>query len=281
MINSFQERLFYRVVGMLGLLALVVTALPQAVASQITCEYKVDIASSERLVNALALPTDDEDIDRLESIRKSESCDDSYHRKQVRNRPAILVQNIGCGGPESDLVSFTMTIKKADYVFGTGDNTSLGTFDGYVKRSAYMKPEVQITGSSVSSDGKMLTVDFAGLSVGKSAIFRIDLDMEYSDQAPYPDFREVLFDEDEDGNSTANTGVTMATFLSGGLLLTTPETRLGDLEKGSGSVNNNCCTIDPVVSGGGGGSVAVPEPASLLLLLTGLVGTSLLGRTKR
>jgi len=53
MINSFQERLFYRVVGMLGLLALVVTALPQAVASQITCEYKVDIASSERLVNAL------------------------------------------------------------------------------------------------------------------------------------------------------------------------------------------------------------------------------------
>lgn len=280
MICSFQARLFTRFFCMLGAMALVITALPHAVAGPIQGVYAVAIASSERLLNVGDVYGFDSD--EYKEIQMEESCDNPHYRAFARNLPAVLIQN--AEGSDGDLTSFTMRIKLDAYMYGTGDP---GGFDAYIKHSAYADPGVDITGSTLSSDGQSVTVNFDGFTAGKSVIFRVDLDVNpdpiYDDLFPFPDFRTVLFDADEDGKPTEHTGVTMATFSSGDMSSTTPETPLianpnFDMEWEGGNTRPYHA-IDPVIPGGGGGGV--PEPTSLLLLLTGLVSTSMLRRTKR
>jgi hypothetical protein len=280
MINSIRTRFFYRTIGLLGALVLAIAALPHAMAGTIQGSYEVAIASSERLLNAL----DVHGIDSLEyqEIQLEESCDNPHYRVRARNKPAVLIQNRDSS--EGALSSFTMTINLAAYLFGAGGDGGDG-FDGYIKRSAYADPGVDIIGSSVSPDGQRVTVNFDGLTAGKSVIFRVDIDVDsnpiYADLFPFPDFRSVLFDMDDEGDPTEHTGTTTATFSADGMSSTTSESPLVgkfDMEW-EGENTRPYHVVDPIIPGGGGGGI--PEPSSLLLMLTGLVSSSMLRRTKR
>ncbi len=282
MISSIQARLFSRVLSVLGVLALASMTLPHAVAGPIQGAYEIAIASSERLLNAGDLYGFDST--EYDGIQMEESCDNPHYRVRARNKPAVLIQN--AESSEGDLTSFTMRINLDAYIYCTGDSAMDG-FNAYIKRSAYADPGVDITGSSLSADGQLITVNFAGLSAGKSVLFRVDLDVNpdpiYGDLFPFPDFRTVLFDADEDGKPTGFTGLTSATFSLGESSSTTPETPLfanPDFDfEWEGENTRPYHAIDPVITGGGGGGV--PEPTSLLLLLTGLVGVSMSRRTQR
>jgi len=245
--------------------------------------YLVSIASSDRLLDA----QDKYGVgsDEYNQIQTEESCDNPHYRVRARNKPAVLIQNDSSS--EGSLTSFMMTINEAAYVFGAGGDSPLDGFDAYIKRSAYADPGVDILGSSVSTDGQTVTVNFDGLTAGKSVIFRVDLDInpnpQFSGLFPFPDFRSVLFSMDNEGKPTDTTGVTAATFSSGDMSSTTSKSTLfGKFDmQFEGENTRPYHAIDPVIPGGGGGEVGIPEPASLLLMLAGLMCTPLRRRTQR
>lgn len=264
---------YYRLACTTGAIVVALAMLPhKAVAGFVAGSYRVDIASSERLLNALGTPEEAE-------VQHQVSCDNPHYRVRARNKPAIKITNdVGSGG---DLTGFTLRINQAAYLFGEGD-TALDGFDQFIKRSAYTDPGVDITGSSLSGDGRTVTVNFSGLSAGKSAIFRVDLDTNDVNLFPFPDFRNVLFGADS-GGGPGTPAVTTATFTAGGMSTTSPETALdpilGQMSFFEGSVRPYNAS-DPVIPSGGGGTT-IPEPTSVVLLLTGALGAAALRRKRR
>ena len=145
--------------------------------------FSLSIAPSTRVLSALGTPD-------FYDVLYDESCDNPLVRIYRRNKPALLLENDPTSG--SPITSFTLEIKNpGPYLFGTGDFPA-DNFTNYIKNSIYTDPGVDITGSSVSGGGKLLTVNFSGLTAGKKAIFCIDIDTSDANAYQFPDYRGVL-----------------------------------------------------------------------------------------
>jgi PEP-CTERM motif-containing protein len=257
--------------------ALAVTNLPaKAVASSLSSSYTINFAESTRLLNALGTPNE-------QIVQKEESCDNPHARVRARNRPGVKISNSETS--VGNLSSFTIEIKKTAYLFGTGDSPLDGFYDQYIRTSPYSDEGVDITGSSVSEDGRELTINFDGLAAGKSVIFRVDLDTNDDSIFPFPDFRNVLFGNSDGSGMRATTS---ATFLSEAGSAITPKTlltKISELDQKQivyweGNVRPYS-VIDPVIPQGGGGTTEIPEPTSAMLLLAGVVGAFAVWRKRQ
>lgn len=272
MINRIQIHFFYRISCVLIALSLTIAVLPQAKAQLLdNSTYAVAIASSERLLDAM----DEYGIgsEEYRQVQEEESCDSPFYRILARNIPAILIQNIS--NTEADfLTSFTIAINVDDNFFGENGDKPNSNFADYIKRSVYTSPGVEITDSYVDIASQELTLEFNGFSPDESVIFRVDLDTDDPEAFEFPDFRSVLFEADEQGNPTDNTGETWATFSKSSDTIPTPliHNPNFNMEWEEGNTRPYHA-IDPVVPGIGHGGV--PEPTSLLLMLIGLAGTTM------
>lgn len=170
------------------LAAIVVLALGAGVhrssAAILGSQYSLSIAPSERVLAAIGTA-------EFEQVLLEESCDNPHLRVRARNKPSVMITN--GDDATAPIESFTLQINEGPYMFGDGDAAS-DDFTGFIRESIfYMDPDVSITGSSISADGTALTIDFSGLTAGKSVVFSVDLDANDSDMFPFPDYRTVLF----------------------------------------------------------------------------------------
>jgi hypothetical protein len=145
--------------------------------------YELQISPYARVLDAVGTP-------QFMDVLWEESCDNPHLRVRARNKPAFMLINDATS--TAPITSFTLTINAGDYLFGTGDFVT-DNFSNFIKDTIYTDVGVSITGSSVSPDGKQLTVDFSGLDAGKKAIFMVDFDAADMGMFPFPDYRNILF----------------------------------------------------------------------------------------
>ncbi|RIK80779.1 MAG: hypothetical protein DCC67_08910 [Planctomycetota bacterium] len=202
-------------------------------------------------------------------VWKEEACDNPHLRVRNRNKPALmLTNNMDSVAP---ITSFTLTINEGPYVFGAGD-FAIDGFTDLVKNTMYSDAGVTIIGSSLSDDGKTLTVNFDGLDQGKKAIFCVDIDPD-GDGFPYPDYRNVLFGAPvASGGATTDPASYAVTFTGPG---SAPNTNrlVGDFDVMTAPPTYQNATIrpyiqmDPIEITTVGGQI--PEPAGAMLALVG------------
>jgi hypothetical protein len=138
--------------------------------------------------------------------------DNPHIRVRARNKPALMVINNDIT-QDAVISSFSITINEGPYFFGTGDFVT-DNFMGFIQNTIHTDPGVTVTGSSLSPDGQTLTVNFDGLTVGKKAIFNVDLDTSDMSLFPYPDYRVVLCGATDQFGTPNMTGTIAATFTS-------------------------------------------------------------------
>jgi hypothetical protein len=201
-----------------------------------------------------------------------ESCDNPHLRVRARNKPAIMLTNNDDSA--APITSFTLSIDASQpYLFGTGDIVS-DNFTNFIKDTIYTDAGVSITGSSLSPDGKTLTVNFDGLTAGKKAIFNVDFDAEDMDMFPYPDYRMVLMGAPYPGESETTPGSYAATFTNSASPVPNSQTLSADFEQMTETPSYHDLVIRPygvmdkveVIPGG----AEVPEPNTLMLAIGGL-----------
>lgn len=172
-----QQLAWSAVVGILALSA-------EASAAILGAQYSLSIAPSERVLAAIGTA-------EFDQVLHEESCDNPHLRVRARNKPSLMLTN--GDDATAPIESFTIQINEGPYLFGDGDAAS-DNFTGFIRESVfYMDPDVSIRGSSISDDGTALTIDFSGLTAGKSVVFSVDLDANDPDMFPFPDYRTVLF----------------------------------------------------------------------------------------
>jgi hypothetical protein len=201
-----------------------------------------------------------------------ESCDNPHLRVRARNKPAIMLTNNADSA--APITSFTLSIDASQpYLFGLGDVVS-DNFTNYIKNTTYTDAGVSITGSSVSPDGRTLTVNFDGLTAGKKAIFNVDFDAEDMDMFPFPDYRMVLLGAPFQGENPTTPGSYGATFTNSASPVPNTQTLSADFEQMEETPSYHDLVIRPygamdkveIIPGG----AQVPEPSSLMLVAGGL-----------
>jgi MYXO-CTERM domain-containing protein len=159
------------------------------------------------------------------------------------------------------------------YLFGTGDIVA-DSFTNYIRNTVYTDPGVTITGSSVSGDGRLLTVNFDGLTAGKKAIFNVDLDAADPGMFPFPDYRMVLLGAPQPGENPTPPGAFSATFTNSASPLPNTQTLSGEFEQMTETPTYHDLVIRPynvmdkveIITTGG----EIPEPTGIVLALSGL-----------
>ncbi|QDT74777.1 hypothetical protein [Lacipirellula limnantheis] len=201
-----------------------------------------------------------------------ESCDNPHLRVRARNKPALMLTNNADSA--APITSFTLSIDASQpYLFGTGDLVS-DNFTNLIKDTIYTDSGVSITGSSLSPDGKTLTVNFDGLTAGKKAIFNVDLDAEDPGMFPFPDYRMVLLGAPYPGENPTDPGSYSATFTNAASPVPNAQTLTGEFEQMTETPTYHDMVIRPygvmdkleIITGGG----EIPEPNSFVLAIGGL-----------
>jgi hypothetical protein len=201
-----------------------------------------------------------------------ESCDNPHLRVRARNKPAIMLTNNADSA--APITSFTLSIDASQpYLFGMGDLVS-DNFTNFVHQSMYTDAGVTITGSSVSPDGKTLTVNFDGLTAGKKAIFNVDFDAQDPGMFPFPDYRMVLLGAPYPGENPTAPGSYGATFTNAASPVPNSQTLTADFDQMTQTPTYHDLVIRPysamdkleIIPGG----AQIPEPSSMLMALAGL-----------
>jgi hypothetical protein len=201
-----------------------------------------------------------------------ESCDNPHLRVRARNKPAIMLTNNADSA--APITSFTLSIDASQpYLFGMGDVVS-DNFTNFIKDTIYTDAGVTITGSSISPDGRTLTVNFDGLTAGKKAIFNVDFDAEDMDMFPFPDYRMALLGAPYPGENPTTPGTYGATFTNAASPVPNSQTLSNEFEQMTETPTYHDLVIRPygvmdkveVIPGGG----QIPEPNSLVLALGGV-----------
>ena len=130
------------------------------------------------------------------------------------------------------------------------------------------------TGSSVSPDGKTLTVNFDGLTAGKKAIFNVDFDAQDPGMFPFPDYRMVLLGAPYQGESPTTPATYGATFTNAASPVPNSRTLNAEFDQMTETPAWHDMVIRPysvmdkveVIPGG----AEIPEPSSLILAVGGL-----------
>jgi hypothetical protein len=205
---------FSKFAKLTGALALVVSCLSSSAAfAAINGDYNVMLGESPRYLEAIVkYQRDLITASELYVIKYEESCKNPSIRLWDRNRPAFLVQNTSADGELNDVSSFTIDLTQAGFEFGTGDTPADG-FNGQIALpNVKTDPGVTITSASyVAGDTTKVQVNFTGLTQGKFALFRLDLDPIPMVNYLYPDYRAVILGAN--GNSPA---LVSATFKEAG-----------------------------------------------------------------
>jgi hypothetical protein len=172
-------------VATLAALALLATLASQQASADIPTPvgYELQISPYARVLDAVGTP-------EFMDVLWEESCDNPHLRVRARNKPALMLINDATS--TAPITSFTLTINEGDYLFGTGDFVT-DNFSNFIKDTIYTDVGVSITGSSISPNGKVLTVNFDGLDAGKKVIFNVDFDAQNMAMFPFPDYRNILF----------------------------------------------------------------------------------------
>ncbi len=201
-----------------------------------------------------------------------ESCDNPHLRVRARNKPAIMLTNNADSA--APITSFTLSVDASQpYLFGMGDVVS-DNFTNYIKNTLYTDAGVTIIGSSISADGRTLTVNFDGLTAGKKAVFNVDFDAANADMFPFPDYRMALLGAPYPGESPTTPGTYSATFTNAASPAPNSQTLTGSFDQMTETPAYHDLVIRPysvmdkleIITGGG----QVPEPNSLVLAFGGL-----------
>lgn len=257
----------YQSVGMLALATALVVGMHAGEARAVVptpTGFTLQVSPYARVLNAIGTP-------QFMDILWEESCDNPHLRVRARNKPAVMLTNNGDSA--APITSFTMSIDVSQpFLFGAGDIVA-DAFTNYIKNTIYSSAGVTITGSSISPDGRSLTVNFDGLTAGKKAIFNVDLDAADPGMFPFPDYRMVLLGAPQPGENPTTPGSFGATFtnntsLPNSQMLTGQFTQMTDTPTYHDLVIRPYGVMDKVEIITEGGQV--PEPSGIALALSGL-----------
>jgi hypothetical protein len=277
--------------GALGLaaLALAFVANPREAAAVVPqpTGFQLDISPSARILDALDRKRNSDDMTAQEfyDIVYDESCDNPHLRIRARNKPAIMITNfdgtiLGNAASVAPITSFSLKINDPGaYIFGNGDNGD--SFTDFIKKTSYVDAGVSITGSSLSADKKTLTVNFDGLTAGKSVVFNIDLDTTDPNNFMYPDYRMILCGSVDDPTPTPATAT--ATFVNSASPAPNSVTRTVEFAQLNAPVQYVEEDIRPYhdMDKMEYREMSIPEPSAGLLSLAGVVAVVLRSRSRK
>ena len=255
-------------VGILALAAALVVGLSAEEARAVVPSptgFTLQISPYARVLNAIGTP-------QFMDILWEESCDNPHLRVRARNKPAVMLTNNGDSA--APITSFTMSIDVSQpFLFGAGDIVA-DAFTNYIKNTIYTSAGVSITGSSISPDGRSLTVNFDGLTAGKKAIFNVDLDAADPGMFPFPDYRMVLLGAPQPGENPTTPATFGATFTNSASPLPNSQTLSGQFTQMTDTPTYHDLVIRPygvmdkveIITEGG----QIPEPSGIALALSGL-----------
>lgn len=226
--------------------------------------FTLQISPYARVLDAIGTP-------QFMDVLWEESCDNPHLRVRARNKPAVMLTNNDDSA--APITSFTLSIDVSQpFLFGTGDAVG-DNFTNYIKNTFYTDAGVTITGSSISPDGRSLTVNFDGLTAGKKAIFNVDLDAADPGMFPFPDYRMVLLGAPQPGENPTTPGTFSATFTND-TPLPNSQTLSGQFTQMTETPTYHDMVIRPygvmdkveIITEGG----QIPEPSGIALALSGL-----------
>jgi hypothetical protein len=239
-------------------------------------DYNVMLGESPRYLEAIVKhQRGDITASELYVIKYEESCKNPSIRLWDRNRPAFLIQNTSAVGEANSVSSFTIDLTQAGFEFGVGDTAPDGFNGNIALPNIRTEAGVTITGANyVAGDTTKVQVNFTGLTQGKFAIFRLDIDPVPMVNYLYPDYRAVILGAN--GNSP---GLVSATFSEAGQpdASTAFTTFIGGIQGNIGSglleVYHNQSRTDMFDMDG-----TVPEPSSFALLAIAGMGLASIRR---
>jgi hypothetical protein len=276
--NASRSTEFYsKFARIAGALALMAGCLGSSSAfAVINGDYNVMLGESPRYLEAIIKHQRGEiTASELYVIKYEESCKNPSIRLWDRNRPAFLIHNTSAVGEANSVSSFTIDLTQAGFEFGVGDTPPDGFNGDIALPNIRTEAGVTITGANyVAGDTTKVQVNFTGLTQGKFAIFRLDLDPVPMVNYLYPDYRAVILGAN--GNSPA---LVSATFSEAGQPdASTPFTAFiggiqGNIGSGLLEVYLNQSRTDMFDLDG-----TIPEPSSFALLAIAGMGLTSIRR---
>lgn len=238
----------------------------QAVFAQ-TASFRIG-ENADVVKAAIDLERNDITQEEFDTIMMQATCQNPYARLQDRNRPFLAV--INTSNNADDITSVEINMEEAGFEFGTGDMAGDG-FDGFLSMlSSASDAGVQLTSSSYGADNSELVLNFAGLSPGQAAIFRVDID-EPGGVFMFPDYREAFQGANAGFGRDGDLALLTANFDSGAssnaLFPSVGRLQTAGLVEGYHSQ-----TMTPPAQS------MVPEPTSVCLIMAGFSCLGLLRR---
>lgn len=262
-----------------------------AQAGFVSGSFKIDIGESERLLGAMLKEERGEISEtQFHAIEDEEMCKNPGLRMIDRNRPTLLLQNTSDPNTVNELSQFTIDLQEFGFEFGNGDFDP-DPFAGFLTiLSDRTDPGISMSSSygtvsdvDLTEDRTKLVLDIVGLKPGKAMLFRLDLDPIPMTTIAFPDYRNVMLGADMGGgNGPPAPALISAVFAAGegddrmttatGPSAFSPD--IGGIPSTAGLIEGYHSQSSSQHFSASSGTEEIPEPATVMLLLAGLVGLS-------